>query len=367
MNKRLKSLRLDLGERGYTIEIGRRLLSDKACFAPFLDGRPLAVISDETVAPLYLPALQAVLKPQQSIVLAPGEQHKTLDTIAEISGQLLRQNMGRQTILFALGGGIVGDISGFAAACYQRGVDFVQLPTSLLAQVDSSVGGKTGVNHPLGKNMIGAFHQPLAVIIDLETLDTLPQRELSAGLAEVIKYGLIEDADFFVWLEDNLDLLLKRDGDSFTEKNYNALAYAVYRSCEIKANIVARDEKESGVRMLLNLGHTFAHAIETLSDYKCLHGEAVACGMVLAMKLSIQLGHSGPSQLQRLSHLLKRAGLPIKRPASCSASAMLELMARDKKNAAGQQRLVLLKTIGKAYLERSVERGALAAFLRQAD
>lgn len=365
MTERLQSLHLDLGKHGYNIEIGYGLLNDKTCFTNFLDGRSLAIVSDETVAPLYLAGLEKILKPKQTMVMKTGEQYKTLDTFAEISEQLLRKNMGRQTVLFALGGGVVGDLTGFVAACYQRGIDFVQLPTTLLAQVDSSVGGKTGVNHPLGKNMIGAFHQPKAVVADLKALETLPERELSAGLAEVIKYGLIADANFFAWLEEHLELLHKKDGRSFSERSRHSLAYAVHRSCEIKAAIVKQDELENGPRMLLNLGHTFGHAIETASGYEYLHGEAVACGLALAMKLSTQLGHTNASQLQRVVRLLERGGLPTRLPASCSADTMLELMARDKKNRAGQQSLVLLETIGKAYVERAIERKTLESFLRK--
>lgn len=367
MSERIKSLQLHLGEHSYKIEIGCGLLSDSSCLAGFLQGRPLVILSDETVASLYLPRLQKILSRAQTITLPSGEQHKTLETFADIIGQLLSKNMGRQTILCALGGGVVGDITGFVAACYQRGIDFVQLPTTLLAQVDSSVGGKTGVNHRLGKNMIGAFHQPRAVIIDLETLETLPPRELSAGLAEVIKYGLIEDADFFVWLEENIASLLQKNNHRFSRQNYDAWAYMVHRSCAIKAAIVEQDEKESGARMLLNLGHSFAHAIETASNYDYLHGEAVACGLVLATQLSTQLGYTDPSQLQRVRQLLQAAGLPIKRPPSCCADVMLELMARDKKNRPGRQTLVLLKTIGEAFVEPDMQRKVLATFLSQTD
>ena len=364
-NKSLyKTLRLELGRRSYDIRIGRGLLSDTTCFEPFLDGRSTVIVSDETVAALYLEGLKKILKPRQTVIIGLGEACKTLDTMSLISARLLEKNMDRQTVLLALGGGIVGDITGFTAACYQRGIDFVQLPTTLLAQVDSSVGGKTAVNHPLGKNMIGAFHQPRAVVIDLDTLATLPDRELTAGLAEVIKYGLIEDADFFAWLEDNIDHLRKRENGTFDQQNYQALAYAVWRSCAIKAAIVERDEYESGPRMLLNLGHTFAHAIETGSAYQYLHGEAVACGLALAMKLSTRLGHTDGTQLERVLRLLKRVGLPIKAPDSCSPELMLELMARDKKNRKGKQSLVLLKAIGQAYVEPAIEREVLEAFLK---
>ncbi len=341
----MKTLKLDLGERSYPIYIGRSLLGDGALLAPHLGGTRVAMVSNTTVAPLYLDKLRNSLAPYKpvEVVLPDGEQHKTLEVLNRIFDFLLKEHCDRRTTVIALGGGVVGDMAGFAAATYQRGVPFIQIPTTLLAQVDSSVGGKTGVNHPLGKNMIGAFYQPRAVIIDTDTLATLPDRELSAGLAEVIKYGLIRDPEFFVWLEANLDRLLARDPE--------ALAYAIHRSCHNKAEVVALDEHESGVRATLNLGHTFGHAIETGMGYGAwLHGEAVAAGMVMAADLSQRLGWLKAPEMARIETLMQRARLPCRAPRELSPARFRELMAVDKKVLDGKRRLVLLKGIGHALV-----------------
>jgi 3-dehydroquinate synthase len=280
---------------------------------------------------------------------------KTWQTLDRVHGELLMSRADRRTIIVALGGGVVGDLAGFAAATYQRGIPFIQVPTTLLAQVDSSVGGKTGINHVLGKNMVGAFHQPLAVIADTDTLNTLPDRELSAGLAEVVKYGAIRDMEFFLWLEDNMDHLRERDT--------GALAHAIRRSCELKAEIVALDEREAGPRALLNLGHTFGHAIETLEGYGTwLHGEAVAAGMVMAARLSARLGRLSASDAQRLERLISRAGLPIT-PPTITSERWLDAMGRDKKNDSGRITLILLDALGSAHIEKNVPQAELAATL----
>lgn len=341
----MKTLELDLGERSYPIHIGTDLVARADLITPHLKGSRVAVVSNETVAPLYMDKLTAGLgryRPLR-IALPDGEQYKTLEVLERIFSALLAAHCDRRTTLIALGGGVVGDMAGFAAACYQRGVPFIQVPTTLLAQVDSSVGGKTGVNHPLGKNMIGAFHQPQCVIIDTETLNTLPDRELSAGIAEVIKYGLIRDEAFIVWLEENMEALLGRDQE--------VLATAIYRSCEHKAQVVSADEKETGTRALLNFGHTFGHAIETGLGYgKWLHGEAVAAGMVMAASLSQRKGLLGEPDVARIESLSARARLPVRAPVELEPSRLIELMAVDKKVQDGQIRLVLLKAIGHAVL-----------------
>ena len=292
----LRTLTVELGDRSYPIIIGPGAIGDSANFTPWIRSRQLLIVTNETVAPLYLARLTQTLEPHYriaSVILPDGEEYKTLDVLNRIFDKLLEERFDRGCTLLALGGGVVGDMTGFAAACYQRGVDFVQVPTTLLSQVDSSVGGKTGVNHPLGKNMIGAFHQPRCVIADTDTLNTLPDRELSAGLAEVIKYGLINDPDFFAWLENNMAALIAREPD--------ALAYAIERSCSDKAEVVAADEMEAGQRALLNLGHTFGHAIETGTGYgSWLHGEAVATGMYLAAELSSRHGWLSRDDLQRI-------------------------------------------------------------------
>lgn len=346
----MKTLHVDLGERSYPIFIGSGLLGRSELVTPYIRGSQVMVVSNETVAPLYLDkTLKAFTGFQTaSVILPDGERYKNLETWSTIFDALLQKRFDRRSTLVALGGGVVGDMTGFAAACYQRGVDFIQIPTTLLSQVDSSVGGKTGVNHPLGKNMIGAFHQPRCVIADTDTLNTLADRELSAGLAEVIKYGLINDAEFFAWLENNMDQLLARDPD--------ALAYAIEVSCRDKADIVAADEKESGSRALLNLGHTFGHAIETGMGYgNWLHGEAVAAGMVLAAELSSQLGWMDEEEVTRIRTLIRRAGLPVTAPDEMDGQRFVNLMAVDKKVVDGRLRLVLMEGIGRSVISDGVE------------
>lgn len=343
------TLQVDLGERSYPIHIGPDLIGRAELVLSRLPGSQVLIVSNETVAPLYLDRVAAMFPDQQvdTVILPDGEEFKTLETTQRIFDALLAQRHNRTTTLVALGGGVVGDICGFAAACYQRGVAFIQVPTTLLAQVDSSVGGKTGVNHPLGKNMIGAFHQPRCVIIDTRTLDTLDDRQLSAGLAEVIKYGLIRDAGFFAWLEENLERLRARD--------QSALAEAIERSCRNKAEVVAADEYEAGCRALLNLGHTFGHAIEAGMGYGTwLHGEAVAAGMLLAADLSVRQGLLDPDAVARIRSLLERAGLPVRVPALMTVDRFLELMAVDKKVLDGRLRLVLLRAIGDAVVTSEV-------------
>lgn len=354
----LETLRVELGDRGYDIVIGADLISRLCHWLPKLKGKQVMVVTNETVAPLYLADIKQALADVavDQVVLPDGEVYKNLTTLNLIFDALLENTHTRTTTLFALGGGVVGDMAGFAAACYQRGVDFIQVPTTLLAQVDSSVGGKTGVNHALGKNMIGAFHQPKLVIIDTNTLATLPDRELAAGVAEVIKYGLIYDAEFFSWLEDNMQALVSRDA--------NALIYAIRRSCEIKADIVAQDEKEGGIRAILNLGHTFGHAIETATGYgSWLHGEAVAAGMVMAVDLSCRLGWLDADLLTRSRTLLQAANLPILPPETMTANQFLELMAVDKKNIDKKLRLVLLKSLGKAVVTSEFDHSLLNGLL----
>ena len=338
-------LRVDLGERSYDIVIGSNIIGSFQSWLPALAGKQAMVISNETIAPIYMDKVKSALESYQvdTATLPDGEQHKNLETLNLIFTALLESTHSRRTTLFALGGGVIGDMVGFAAASYQRGVDFIQLPTTLLSQVDSSVGGKTGVNHPLGKNMIGAFHQPRLVVIDVDTLSTLPDRELSAGIAEVVKYGLIYDRDFFVWLEENIDLLIRRD--------QSALIYAIKRSCEIKAEVVAQDEKEGGIRAILNLGHTFGHAIETASGYgNWLHGEAVATGMVMAVDFSHRMGWVDSQALIRTEALLAKAQLPLKPPSQMTVKQFLDLMAVDKKNIDKRLRLVLLQSLGNAVV-----------------
>jgi 3-dehydroquinate synthase len=332
-------LQVNLGERSYPIVIGRGLLGSFDLSA-YIRGQDCLVVSNETVAPLYLDALRGSLAASKvsSIALPDGESHKTMATMQSILDELVASGANRDTAVVALGGGVVGDIAGFAAACYMRGVDFVQVPTTLLAQVDSSVGGKTGVNHPRGKNLIGAFHQPRVVLIDTDTLATLPDRELSAGMAEVIKYGAICDMGFFDWLEKNMDSLLRRDA--------HALAHAIRRSCELKAEIVAEDEREAGRRAILNFGHTFGHAIENCVGYgEWLHGEAVAVGMIMAGELS----NIDAEEVNRLRRLIERAGLPTEPPA-LGAARFLEAMSRDKKVEKKLLRFVLLRQLGAAFV-----------------
>jgi 3-dehydroquinate synthase len=324
----MERLRIELDERSYPILIGPGLLGDPAVLAEAVAARDVLVVTNGTVAPLYLARVEAALAGRRvaAVVLPDGEQYKTLATMTRVLDALVERRMNRDACVAALGGGVVGDIAGFAAACYQRGVDYVQLPTTLLAQVDSAVGGKTGVNHPGGKNLIGAFHQPRAVVSDTGVLHTLPPRELRAGLAEVLKYGLVADAGFLDWLEANLEALLALEPVP--------LARAVRRCCEIKAEIVAVDEREQGRRALLNLGHTFGHAIESAAGYGAwLHGEAVAAGMVMAADLSQRLGWLDATEVERVRGLLGRAGLPVVAP-RIGAPRALELMAMDKKVAA---------------------------------
>ena len=354
MSSPMRTLNVDLGDRAYPIFIGTDLLGDSSLYRPHIHGRQVMVVSNETVAPLYLERVKAALSGYTvaEVILPDGEQYKTLDVLDQIFSALLRQRFDRGCTLLALGGGVVGDMTGFAAASYQRGVNFIQVPTTLLSQVDSSVGGKTGVNHALGKNMIGAFHQPQCVVIDTATLDTLPDRELSAGLAEVIKYGLIGDAEFFTWLESNMAPLRARDPE--------ALVYAIERSCADKAQVVAADERESGQRALLNLGHTFGHAIETGMGYgQWLHGEAVGAGMCMAADMSHALGWLDREQLQRVEDLVAAAGLPVGPPAEIPPERFMELMAVDKKVMDGRMRLVLMKEIGNSVISSDFDPGAL--------
>ena len=346
----MQMLTVDLGDRSYPIYIGKKLI-EQPLLEKHLKGRQVMIVSNETVAPLYLDKLMAQFEAVAAdvVVLPDGERFKDMEHLNLIFDALLEKRHNRTTTLIALGGGVIGDMTGFAAACYQRGVTFIQVPTTLLSQVDSSVGGKTGVNHRLGKNMIGAFHQPVAVIADTDALLTLPERELSAGLAEVIKYGLIYDRRFFDWLEANIDALRQRDAD--------ALSYAIYRSCEIKAEVVAQDERESGIRALLNLGHTFGHAIETSQGYGTwLHGEAVGTGMLMAADLSARMGWIAPQDLERIRNLLVVAGLPVEAPESMTPEEFIGLMAVDKKVLDGQLRLVLMKSIGEAVVTDQIDR-----------
>jgi len=349
----LEMLTVDLGERSYPIMIGSGILRQPVLM-PYIHGNSVMVVTNETVAPLYLQQLMTTLEGVKSdaVVLPDGEQFKNLATVNLIFDELLSARHDRTTTLIALGGGVVGDMAGFAAACYQRGVDFIQIPTTLLAQVDSSVGGKTGVNHSLGKNMIGAFYQPNAVLIDVESLLTLPARELSAGMAEVIKYGLIRDAGFLQWLNQSIDDILALQADS--------LYHAISRSCQIKADIVASDEREQGVRAILNLGHTFGHAIEAHTQYHgWLHGEAVAVGMLMAADLSVRMNWLTKSHTEELRSLLKRAGLPLVPPTGMSPADFIKYMSVDKKVVDGKIRLVIMKAPGEAIVSDNYSQGLL--------
>ena len=350
MSLLMHTLHVDLDERSYPIYIGRDLLQDPLLLQRHIGGQQVVLVSNTTVAPIYMDRLRQAVADRAlvtEVILADGEQHKTLETFGEIIDQVMAARHNRSTTFIALGGGVVGDMTGFAAACYQRGVGFVQIPTTLLAQVDSSVGGKTAVNHPQGKNMIGAFYQPQAVLIDIQTLHTLPEREFAAGLAEVIKYGLIADEPFYRWLEEEMPRLLAREEA--------ALAEAIERSCALKADIVARDEREGGLRAILNLGHTFGHAIETAQGYGAwLHGEAVAAGMVLALRLSEQRGQIAAGESDRLCRLLDRVGLPVAPPVGMSCDEFVDLMGRDKKVIDGRLRLILLRAIGDAEIVSDV-------------
>ncbi len=350
------SITVELGERSYPVAIGSGLLGGGFDLSEHVRGGDCLVVTNETVAPLYLDSLIGNLggTSVDSISLADGEEFKTMQAVESVIDQLVKCRANRDTTVIALGGGVVGDIAGFAAACYMRGVDFIQVPTTLLAQVDSSVGGKTGVNHPAGKNLIGAFHQPRIVLVDTDTLATLPDRELKAGLAEVIKYGAIVDADFFAWLEANIDSLLAKDAA--------VLAHAIRRSCELKAEIVATDEREAGRRAILNFGHTFGHAIEKCQGYgEYLHGEAVAAGMVMAVMLS----DISKEDVARLIDLLRRAGLPVK-PPSIGADAMMDAMGMDKKIIGKKLRFVLLNQLGDAFVTADYDPDRLSLTLETA-
>lgn len=341
---------IELGDRSYTILIGAPLIDEAASYEGLPGSGHALIVTNDTVAPLYLARLQAQLQARHrevhSVVLPDGEAHKDWGTLQRIFDALLGAGCDRKTVLYALGGGVVGDMTGFAAACFMRGVDFVQVPTTLLAQVDSSVGGKTGINHPLGKNMVGAFHQPLRVLCDLDVLRSLPARELSAGLAEIIKYGPIADMAFFDWIESHIEDLRGLDR--------NALARAVQRSCEIKAAVVSSDEREAGLRAILNFGHTFGHAIESGMGYGAwLHGEAVGCGMVMAARLSQAVGLVDGAFVDRIRRLVERAGLPVVAPVldvQRNAQRYLDLMRVDKKAEGGEIRFVLIDGPGKAVL-----------------
>jgi 3-dehydroquinate synthase len=353
----VREVAVELGARRYPIRIGARLLRDTD-WSDCVRGRDALLVTDANVAPLFLETVRARLHDRnvEAIVLPPGEKEKNLVRFGEVIARLAQMRASRDATVIALGGGVVGDLAGFAAACWMRGVAFVQLPTTLLAMVDSSVGGKTAVDLPQGKNLVGAFHQPAAVIADTETLVTLPQRELRAGLAEVVKYGAIGDVDFFAWIEAHADALLRRDPE--------VLAEAVERSCRHKAAVVARDEHEQGERALLTFGHTFGHALETASNYgQLLHGEAVAIGMMLAARLSAALGRAPPEDAERLSHLLARLGLPLFDRTASDPEQLLELMRLDKKAVSGRLRLILWRGIGHAEVVSGVAEGDILRVL----
>lgn len=354
----MQTLKVELGERSYPIHIGEGLLDRPELLTPYIAGKQVAIVSNSTVAPLYIERLTKSLTGYNvlPIVLPDGEAFKNWETLQLIFDALLTARHDRRTTVIALGGGVIGDMAGFAAACYQRGVDFIQVPTTLLSQVDSSVGGKTGINHPLGKNMVGAFYQPNAVLIDTTSLNSLPERELSAGLAEVIKYGLICDEPFLTWLEENMDKLRGLD--------QAALTAAIERSCTAKAAVVGADERESGVRATLNLGHTFGHAIETQMGYGVwLHGEAVAAGTVMALEMSARLGWISEQERNRGIRLFQRAGLPVVPPEEMTPEHFLEHMAVDKKVIDGRLRLVLLSRLGEAVVTDEYPREVLQATL----
>jgi 3-dehydroquinate synthase len=355
----MQTLGVALGERSYPVHIGSGLLERADLVVPFLTRKSVAVVTNTTVAPLFLEQFAGALSREKvevvRIVLPDGEDHKDWQTLNQVFDALLKNRCGRDTTLVALGGGVIGDLAGFAAATYQRGVRYIQVPTTLLSQVDSSVGGKTAINHPLGKNMIGAFHQPVVVLADTDTLGTLPDRELRSGLAEVIKHGLIRDAGFFAWLEANLERLLSRDAE--------ALVHAVRRSVEIKAEVVAEDERENGLRKVLNFGHTFGHAIETGLGYGAwLHGEAVAAGMAMAADLSRQIGYLSDADTDRIRSLLQRAGLPVASK-GIAPERMQQLMSVDKKAKEGRIPFVLLQRLGAATLRDDVPAAALGRTL----
>ena len=356
----MKKINIQFDERSYPIYIGEGLISNYELISQHILGKKVAIITNETVADIYLKTLMETVSPHKeliSIILPDGESYKSKDSLDSIYAQLLENKADREITLIALGGGVIGDITGFAAATYMRGVNFIQIPTTLLSQVDSSVGGKTGINHPLGKNMIGAFYQPKCVISDMNVLKTLPSRELSAGLAEVIKYGLIRDNKFFEWLESHIQHLM--------EMNPKYLIEAVQRSCENKAAVVEADEFESGIRAILNLGHTFGHAIEVAQGYgNWLHGEAVGAGMVMAAKLSQSMGWLADKDVGRIVALIKKAGLPTE-PPKISVKKYMELMMLDKKTKDGQINLVLQKSIGDAVLTNQYDPKKLHQILEQ--
>lgn len=354
----MKTLTVELGERSYPIYIGSGLIGQDELISQHIPGRQVMIVSNVTVAPLYLEQLQSQLQDYdvETVILPDGEQYKTLESVNSIYDALLEKRFNRTSTLIALGGGVVGDITGFAAATYQRGVHFIQVPTTLLSQVDSSVGGKTGVNHPLGKNMIGAFYQPRCVVADTDTLKTLDIRQLRAGIAEVIKYGLIRDPGFFDWLESHVEDILSLETD--------ALIHSIDISCQNKADVVAADELEGGQRALLNLGHTFGHAIETGMGYgEWLHGEAVATGMVMAADLSHRLGWISTEELDRTRNIIAACQLPVSPPIGMSKQQFMDLMAVDKKVLDGKLRLVLLKAIGKALVTDDFDLSCLSDLL----
>ncbi len=355
----MQTITVGLEKQPYSIYLGAGLLQNKTLFSEQIRGHQVMIVSNETVAKWYLPQLQATLNTHHcdNVLLPDGEQYKNITELTKIFDELASKKHTRKTTLLALGGGVIADMTGFAAACYMRGVNYLQVPTSLLAQVDASIGGKTAVNHPLGKNFIGAFYQPRGVIIDINTLATLPEREYREGFAEVIKYGLIHDKAFFDWIEAHIEGLLSRDPQ--------ALTYAIARSCQIKATLVAADEHEwLDIRALLNLGHSFGHAIEAGLGYgKWLHGEAVAIGMLLAADLSARLACLPTAEVARIKTLLIKIGLPVRLPAELSVAQMLDLMAGDKKNINSQLRLILLKAIGQACVAEDVMQNQLTQLL----
>ena len=365
----MERIQVELGQRSYPIIIGAQLLSQAETWLQSLALNRVLIVTNDVVAPLYLDAVEGTFQRlnvrTDHLILPDGESYKTLDTLESIFARALELNLGRDVMLVALGGGVIGDMVGFAAACYQRGVPFIQIPTTLLAQVDSSVGGKTAVNHPLGKNMIGAFHQPALVLADTETLNTLPDREFAAGMAEVIKYGIIWDSAFFSWLEQQREALMARDPQ--------ALTYAIRRCCEIKAEVVAQDETEQGVRALLNLGHTFGHALEAMTGYdgkRLVHGEGVAIGMVLAHRFSNRVNQCPVEDAERVENHLKACGLPTQisdipgdKP---TPSQLLDYIAQDKKVSRGQLTFILTKGIGQSYIAPNVSPDEVLTFLEEA-
>ena len=356
----MDKLIVDLADRSYPITIGEGLLRQSDLFTSAINGKKVMIVTNDVVAPLYLQSCKETLKAFEidEVILPDGEQHKNLSTFETILTALLANKHARDTTIIALGGGVIGDMAGFAAACYQRGIAFIQVPTTVLSQVDSSVGGKTAVNHPLGKNMIGAFYQPQSVIIDIDCLKTLPPREFSAGMAEVIKYGIIYDADFFIWLENNVDAINALQAD--------AIIYMIKRCCAIKADVVAQDEKEQGIRALLNLGHTFGHAIEAEQGYgNWLHGEAVAVGMIQAAQTSRYLGLINDEQVNRIISLIRQFDLPLMPPENMDYASYAEHMQLDKKVLNGKLRLVLPTSIGTSDLFDNVSETILRRVIEQ--